>query len=152
MDHREFGVRLPLFGPVLWFPLTSEFADTFRARLDALPSRLYADTPGGRAGDRDKLQHFFGSAFLTVLFESADAADRVGQFIEIGEDMFVVGGVNDPRDMRANRQGQAFGTRLLAGEDACPSHFIESPGMRGDAGFSLSCAPGDSLSLFMEER
>ncbi|HMK39021.1 MAG TPA: hypothetical protein VK569_06745, partial [Bacteroidota bacterium] len=84
MDHRRFGVRLPLPGVVLWFPLTSEFDDEFSARVDSLPSRLYADTPPGRQGDRDKLQHFFGSAFLTAVSESAEGADRFGLFIEWG--------------------------------------------------------------------
>ena len=124
MDHERFGVRLPLIGQVLWFPLTSEFAGEFHARVDSLPSRLYPDTPPGREGDRDKLQHFFGSAFLTALTESAEGADRFGLFIEWGEELFVVGGVNDDRDVRANREGQRFGLRLLSDPGALPSSFL----------------------------
>jgi hypothetical protein len=126
MDHHRVGVRLPLIGFVLWFPLTSEFAGEFAARVDSLPSRLYADTPPGREGDRDKLQHFFGSAFLTALSESAEGADRFGLFVEWGEELFIVGGVNDDRDVRANRQGQRFALRLLADHDTRPSQFFDS--------------------------
>jgi len=124
MDHRSFGVDLPLVGAVLWVPLTSEFPDEFHARVNALPIRLYADTPPGRAGDRDKLQHFFGSAYLTVLTESPDAAERSGLFIEWGEEEFIVGGVNDPRDIRADRQGQKFALGLMTNLDLRPSGFL----------------------------
>ena len=124
MDHRRFGVRLPVAGIVLWFPLTSEFDDEFSARVDSLPSRLYADTPPGREGDRDKLQHFFGSAFLTALTESAASADRVGLFVEWGEELLIVGGVNDARDVRADRQGERFALDLLADPGVRPSRYL----------------------------
>jgi hypothetical protein len=35
MDHDRVGVRLPLFGRLLWFPLTSEFPEEFAARCEA---------------------------------------------------------------------------------------------------------------------
>ena len=151
MDHDRVGVRLPLIGAVVWLPLTGEFHDEFRARVDSLPSRLYTDTPPG--GDSDKLQHFFGSAFLTALTESAEEADRFGLDLEIGEELFVVGGVNDERDVRANRQGQRFGLRLLADPDALPSRFFtsESPGTM-DAPGSARPSPADSLHLHREAQ
>ena len=125
MDHRRFGVRLPVLGPLLWAPLTSEFPEEFAGRVNALPSKLYADTPVGEAGDRDKLQHFFGSAFLTYLFESSEVAERFGTFVEMGEEAFIVDGVLDERDFRANKQGEEFGLRLLEDGHACPSSFLK---------------------------
>jgi hypothetical protein len=124
MDHRKFGVRVPLLGEFLWVPLTSEFDDDFRTRVRALPSRLYEDTPAGTYGDRDKLQHFFGSSLLTYVTGSAAAAERVGFFIEWGEDLFIVGGVYDERDLRANRQGQLFARALSEDDAARPSAFL----------------------------
>ncbi len=124
MDHRNFGVRLPFVGALLWIPLTSEFPGEFRERVAALPKEIYPDTPPGAAGDRDKLQHFFGSAFFTYLLESPTAADRLGNFIEVGEEDFIVGGVNDPRDVRSNRQGQQFGLALLRDRTVLPSGFL----------------------------
>jgi hypothetical protein len=126
LDHRQVGVRLPLVGPLFWFPLTSEFPDEFSSRVKALPRWLYDDTPP--EGDGDKLQHFFGSALLTVLFESADASGRVGDFVEWGEDAFIVGGVMDERDRRANTNGQAFGQRVLEGLHVHPSEYFVSQG------------------------
>jgi len=127
MDHSKVGVRLPALGPLLWLPLTSEFGDDYEKRLRGLPRRLYADTPRGTAGDRDKLQHFFGSAFLTYLFDSAEAADRVGNSVEWWEDLLIVGGVSDPRDVRANRQGQEWARRLREDADARPSAVFMAP-------------------------
>ena len=125
MDHRRFGVRFPLLGPLLWIPLSSEFEDEFRNRTHALPTRFYKDTPAGVSGDRDKLQHFFGSAFLTYISESRDAAQRIGEFIEWGEEAVIVGGALDERDFRANRQGQEFGLRLLEDKSTLPSPFFQ---------------------------
>ena len=124
MDHSKFGVRLPVVGPILWVPLTSEFEDEFRVRVNALPKNLYNDSPASVSGDRDKLQHFFGSAFLAYIFESREASERVGEFIEWGEDKVIVDGALDERDFRANRQGQEFGLKLLDDSSAMPSMFL----------------------------
>lgn len=124
MDHSKFGVRIPVLGPLIWVPLTSETEEEFRARIAELPRRLYPDSPAGGAGDRDKLQHFFGSAFLAYVFESRDAAERIGEFIEWGEDKVIVDGALDERDFRANRHGQDFGLRLLEDRNVLPSSFF----------------------------
>ena len=142
MEHRNFGVRLPLLGPLLWVPLTSEFPEDFQIRVRCLPTRLYPDTPPGAAGDRDKLQHFFGSAFLTYTTESNDAAQRVGLFVEWGEEEFVVDGALDQRDIRANMEGQNFASCLLKDDSTLPSRFLKQeegePKERG-------CIPDDTL-------
>jgi hypothetical protein len=122
LEHRNLGIRLPLVGAVLWIPLTGEFEDEFAVRVACLPSRLYADTPP--EGDRDKLQHFFGSAFLTLVSESADEADAAGVFIEDEEEALVVGGSRDERDIRANREGQRFALALMGDQEALPSPFF----------------------------
>ena len=126
VDHRRVGFDLPLLGALLWFPLTAEFEEDHAARVAALPSKLYADTPP--SGDRDKLQHFFGSALVALLSESREAAERTGEFVEWGESAFIVGGVNDPRDHRANLEGRLFGLRLLIEPSARPSRFLGRSG------------------------
>lgn len=131
MDHRRVGVRVPIFGPLLWFPLTSEFEAEFQARIAALPGRIYHDSPTQGSADRDKLQHFFGSAFVYYVWESEAVAERVGDFVEWGEDRFIVDGVLDERDTRANRQGRNFGRALLEGGIVRPSVFLQeaTPGL-----------------------
>jgi hypothetical protein len=149
MEHRRFGVKLPLIGALLWAPLTSEFPDEFQQRVRSLPSRLYADTPPGTAGDRDKLQHFFGSAFLTYTFESREVAERFSFFVEWGEERFIVDGAFDERDIRANRQGEEFGLKLLQGGAALPSQFfnIDSVSQKRTAG-----EPSEDPPCGMEEQ
>ena len=127
LDHRRVGVHLPALGPFLWFPLTSEFDDDFDERVRALPSHLYPDTPPGIGGDRDKLQHFFGSAFLAYIEKENDPAEDIGDFVEWGEEQFIVGGVNDERDKRSNAQGRQFGLRLLDDESVAPTEFFFPP-------------------------
>lgn len=141
MDHNKFGVRLPIVGPVLWVPLTSEFEDEFRVRVNALPKELYDDSRTG--GDRDKLQHFFGSAFLAYVFESGETSHRIGEFIEWGEDKVIVDGVLDERDFRANRQGQEFGLRLLDDSSSLPSKFLRLSVVQNKNQYTV---PADSRS------
>lgn len=124
IDHRRVGIRVPPLGITLWLPLTSEFPDEFGERIAALPRRIYPDTPPGRSGDRDKLQHFFGSALLAFLFEAPGPSDRFGDFVEWGEERFIVDGTMDPRDLRANWQGQQFGLALLDDPRTRPSRFL----------------------------
>jgi hypothetical protein len=124
MNHRSVGVDLPLIGDLFWFPLTSEFPEEFDERVRNLPGRLYPDSPDGYQRDRDKVQHFFGSAFVQFVTESNDGAARVGDMVEFGEEKFIVGGRFDERDRRANRQGRSFGIALLAGREVLPSDFL----------------------------
>lgn len=119
-DHRIVGLKIPVFA--LFFPLSNESEIEFNRRVKNLPTKIYRDTPP--TGDRDKLQHFFGSAFLSFVFESRQPAERIGDFIEEGEDAFIVDGALDERDMRANHQGQEFGLALLKNNHQLPSEFL----------------------------
>jgi len=125
LEHRTVGIDLPVIGPLLWIPLTSEFPEEFQRRVLALPRQLYRDSPSGPAGDRDKLQHFFGSAFVTYISERPEQAEALGTFVEVWEERIIVEGALDDRDMRANRQGQLFGAALLQGGATRPSKFLE---------------------------
>jgi len=124
-DHYVVGVKIPLLN--FFFPLSNESREDFAARIRNLPARLYADSPRGGHGDRDKLQHFFGSACIAYTFESQGAAGRMGDFIEVGEDAAIVDGVLDSRDERANWNGSQFGTALLANNKRYPSDFFRAP-------------------------
>jgi len=124
LEHREVSVKVPILG-VIDVPLTFEEDSMFNTRFRNLPSRLYSDTP--REGDRDKLQHFFASAYIAYASESRDLARTGGNAVEWGEAQFVVGGVDDPRDRRANKHGERFGHDLLAVRNLLPSDFLNLP-------------------------
>jgi hypothetical protein len=125
MEHKEVGVRLPVIKLPVYFPLTSESDSVFRYRVSQLPSHFYIDSPPGEYGDKDKLQHFFGSAFLAYSCRSRGVANLIGDFIEWGEDEFIIDGAYDPRDRRANHEGQELGLTLGDRVDALPSEFLQ---------------------------
>lgn len=108
----------------LELPLTLEPKELFDRRVARLPTSLFADRPAG--DDRDKLQHFFASALMARLLDNAALADAIGLFIEVGEDMFVTGGVNDHRDVRANRLGHLFVEMLADDPHLLPSVVLRA--------------------------
>ncbi len=126
LEHRKVDVKMPIFSS-LKVPLTFEDDSIFTARIKHLPAYVYADTPDGSEGDRDKLQHFFGSAYLAYTSEAPELTRTTGNLIEWGEARFVVDGVDDVRDKRANRQGESFGRDLLVVKTLLPSDYLTFP-------------------------
>ena len=126
LEHQNIQVDVPVVGAV-GLPLTFEVDSLFQARLKNLPRRLYSDSPSNEAGDKDKLQHFFGSAYLAYISESPEFARSVGNAVEWGEAKMIVGGADDPRDKRANKQGEAFGHDLLYVNTLLPSDYLTLP-------------------------
>lgn len=124
LEHRDVDLKVPIIGPI-GVPLTFEADSMFNCRFRNLPSRLYADTPP--EGDRDKLQHFFASAYISYASESPELARTGGNFVEWGEAQFIVGGVDDPRDRRANKHGEQFGHDLLTTRNLLPSDYLNLP-------------------------
>jgi hypothetical protein len=124
LEHRAVVFEIPVLG-ALNVPLTFEEDSLFAIRKENLPSKLYADTPP--EGDKDKLQHFFASAYLAYASEAPELAKESGDLVEWGEAKFVVGGADDPRDKRANKQGDAFGRDLLVVKTLLPSDYLRLP-------------------------
>jgi hypothetical protein len=123
LEHRTVDFIMPIVNP-LKVPLTFEKDSVFFARMKHLPTHVYSDSPTTHGGDRDKLQHFFGSAYLSYTSEAPQFAKAVGDFIEWGEPIFIVGGTDDPRDKHANKQGESFGRDLLVVTTLLPSDYL----------------------------
>lgn len=126
LEHQNVDIKVPVLGKI-GLPLTFEEDSLFKSRINNLPTQIYTDSPRTREGDRDKLQHFFGSAYLTFASESPGLARSTGNLIEWGEAKFVVGGADDPRDRRANKQGELFGHQLIFSRNLLPSEFLQLP-------------------------
>lgn len=124
LEHENVEFKIPVVG-VLEVPLTFEADSLFAARMKNLPSRIYPDTPP--EGDRDKLQHFFASAYLSYVSDSPELAKESGDLVEWGEAQFVVGGADDPRDKRSNKHGDAFGRDLAVVKTLLPSDYMRLP-------------------------
>ena len=120
-DHARINVRLGFFK--LPMPLTID-SDSLAACARAhLPSKIFLDTPP--EGDRDKLQHFFGSAYVQWVTNSSGIATLLGHSVESLEPALIEGGVDDPRDMRANKAGQAFAILISSYYYVAPSVVLE---------------------------
>ena len=124
LEHENVGIKIPVIG-ALEIPLTFEEDSLFSVRKMNLPSNVYPDTPP--EGDKDKLQHFFASAYLSYVSESPELAKQSGDFVEWGEARFIVGGADDPRDKRANKHGDAFGRDLAIVKTLLPSDYLRLP-------------------------
>lgn len=111
----SFGINLPL---------TLEPDDSFERRVAVLPRHLFIDNP--RGDDRDKLQHFFASAWLAIMLDNGTLADVIGLGIESGEEAFIRGGANDSRDVRANRLGHLFIEMLREHPETLPSMLFRA--------------------------
>ena len=123
LEHRKIEVEMPIVSS-LKVPLTFEKDSIFSARIKHLPTQVYSDSPTTPEGDRDKLQHFFGSAYLSYASEAPGFTRTLGNLIEWGEPVFIVGGTDDPRDKRANNQGESFGRDLLVVKTLLPSDYL----------------------------
>jgi len=121
MDHRKLGFKVPIIGSV-YFPLTTENDSLFRLRRTHLPKKVLNDNP--KASDKDKLQHFFGSAYIAYYTNSKTFTEWIGDLFELGENRFVLGGNSDPRDKTANAKGREFGLRLLKDDTVLPSDVL----------------------------
>ncbi|MDP2207970.1 MAG: hypothetical protein Q8K98_04240 [Bacteroidota bacterium] len=122
LDHYTLGIKIPLIN--LYIPLTNETKEDFRKRTSNLPTHFYNNSPSYPYGDKDKLQHIFGSAFLIYAFESEGLAERYSLFVEKIEDRYIKDGNYDERDMKANKDGQKFGLLLMKNKNAKPSDVL----------------------------
>ena len=121
MDHHSLGLKIPLAGS-LFLPLTTESDSLFRIRRTHLPKKILNDKI--RASDKDKLQHFFGSALIAYITNSGTLTRWIGDLLETGEESFVLGGRYDERDRMANEKGREFGLRLLRDSNVLPSDVL----------------------------
>ena len=126
LEHQNVEVDVPVIGAV-GLPLTFEEDSLFRSRTRNLPARVYEDSPETGFGDRDKLQHFFGSAYIAYVSGSPELARATGNFVEWGEAQMIVGGADDVRDRRANKQGETFGHDLIYVKTLLPSDYLTLP-------------------------
>lgn len=98
-EHRTIPLKIGLS-----VPLTFESEEAFTYRTERLPRYIYNDT----TDDRDKLQHFFSSAYGEHALSMTWFVNFIGEIVEILEGELVSGGANDRRDIVANHDGIRF--------------------------------------------
>jgi hypothetical protein len=124
VPYREVPIQIPLIKSIVNYPLTSADEETFLKKNENLPRYLFFDTPYNNYGDKDKLAHFFGSAFLSYESNIFDLGKLIGYFVEAFEESFKVQSSIDLRDLDVNEYGRQFGTLLKENNKLLPSQIF----------------------------
>lgn len=117
-------IDLKLFSIKIKIPLPSPSKNIFEKRFKNLPSKLFFNSPQNEFGDKDKLSHFFGNAFLRYNFSPFNFSKFIGIFVETTEQNFFANGGLDYRDLVANNLGEIFGEMLKKNKNAKPSKAL----------------------------
>jgi hypothetical protein len=130
IPYREFPITIPLINVRLYYPLISADEQTFKRKNKNLPSHMFYDSPDNEYGDKDKLAHFFGNAYIGYAESILDLADVFGYFVEVFEEDFKTQSKIDYRDMEVNWIGVLFGNLLEQNKKILPSEVLVCRSLR----------------------
>jgi hypothetical protein len=124
LPFRSFEVRIPFIKTKWIYSIYSADSLTFVRKNEFLVNNVYFDSPKNKFGDKDKLAHFYGAAFIGYLTRSVNIPDYIGCLVEIFEEVFKVDSYIDLRDVRTNKLGGLFGRQLRKNPNANPSMYF----------------------------
>lgn len=121
---------IPLIKSRLYFPLISANDSISKLKNQNLPAHLFYDSPDDEVGDKDKLAHFFGNAFIGYAENILNLADVFGYFVEVFEEDFKSQSKIDFRDVDVNWYGVLFGDILETNKNILPSQIMTLRSLR----------------------
>ncbi len=124
VPYRFVPIQIPLLNIIINYPLVSAGDSVFNMKDRNLPKYLYFDSPGDDYGDKDKVAHFFGAAFLSYSSNFFDLSNLIGYFVEVFEQNFKVQSSIDIRDLQSDALGDIFGTLLKKNKNVLPSSVM----------------------------
>jgi hypothetical protein len=124
IPYRKVPIVFPILNFQLEYPLVSADEKTFLLKNDNLPKYLFYDSPENKYGDKDKLAHFFGNAFIVYSENILDLSALIGYFVESFEEDFKADSHVDYRDLDVNFYGDMFGKMLSKNKNILPSQVI----------------------------
>ena len=124
VPYKEVPIQIPLFKTILIYPLISASDSIFNHKNENLPRYLFFDSPDNNYGDKDKLAHFFGSAFISYSSNIFDLGNPISYFVEVFEESFKLQSSIDERDLMTNKLGNTFGKLLKQNKNILPSQII----------------------------
>ena len=89
-----------------------------------IPKQIFVDSPQTNFGDKDKVAHFFGNAYLSNSVSIFNLSKFLSILVELFEDSFKVEGTIDNRDFIANFLGYHFGKQVSRDEKYLPSQSL----------------------------
>jgi hypothetical protein len=120
--------HIPVVTPIFKLPVNVSLPHSvdsiFNLKNKNLPKNLFYDSPQTEFGDKDKLAHFFGSAYLAYGSKWFDFTQIIGIFVEDFEERFYIQSKVDLRDIRADNLGNIFGKTLKKNKDLLPSQIL----------------------------
>jgi len=124
LPYREVPIVIPLVKSVWNYPLVSASDSVYNLKNENLPIEFFYDTPQNDYGDKDKIAHFFGFAFLSYSTLFFDLGNLIGYFTEAFEEDFKVQSSIDYRDLEVNFLGKCFGKLLKEDKSILPSQVL----------------------------
>jgi hypothetical protein len=124
IPYKKVPIRIPLLNSIINYPLVSASDSIYNKKNENLPSKIFFDSPPDDSGDKDKLAHFFGAAFLSNSSLFFDLGDLIGYFVEAFEEDFKVQSSIDHRDLMTNKLGDIFGRLLKNNKEVLPSQVL----------------------------
>ena len=124
IPFRKVPLVVPLINARIYYPLISANDSISNLKNKNLPGRLFYDTPRDTGGDKDKLAHFFGNAFIGYAENILKLADVFGYFVEAFEEDFKAQSEVDFRDVDVNWYGVLFGEMLEVNKNILPSQIM----------------------------
>jgi hypothetical protein len=124
IPYNEVHIRIPLINSIVIYRLPSAPDTLYQKKNDNLPQHLFLDTPEDGYGDKDKLAHFFGSAYISYSQNVFDLGNLIGYFVEVFEQDFEVQNAIDQRDLQTNSLGNIFGEMLKKNKNILPSQVM----------------------------
>jgi len=124
IPFRKVPLVVPLINARIYYPLISANDSISNLKNENLPGRLFYDTPRDKGGDKDKLAHFFGNAFIGYAENILKLADVFGYFVEAFEEDFKAQSEVDFRDVDVNWYGVLFGEMLEVNKNILPSQIM----------------------------
>jgi hypothetical protein len=124
VPYKEVPIQIPLLKVIINYPLISASDSVFLLKNENLPRYIFFDSPDDSYGDKDKLAHFFGSAYISYTSNILDLGNPIGYFVEVFEESFKVQSSIDERDLITNNLGNKFGKLLKRNKGILPSQII----------------------------
>jgi hypothetical protein len=125
LPFNEFPFEISLFNIEFGIPLPAASDSVFLHKNKNLPKHLFFDSRQNSFGDKDKLAHFFGNAFLAYSISFFNLSKFLGILVELIEDTFSKGGLVDWKDITINHLGELFGSNLDDNENLLPSEILK---------------------------
>lgn len=130
IPYRRVPIVIPLIKSRLYYPLISANDSISNLKNQNLPNQLFYDSPDNDYGDKDKLAHFFGNAFIGYAENILNLADVFGYFVEAFEEDFKAQSEVDFRDVDVNWYGVLFGDLLETNKKILPSQLMTIRSLR----------------------